>query len=1325
MKSLHSSLLLFLIFIFFIIDFSNEALSKNRKNVMNNKRDSNVKIRERKNKINNKTRKLDVKEDIEIYFGNSTFSPLKIYIDLAEFNETFPKESSNLDIEDFVKAMNRAKAILEDFLEIGLDNTSYFNISDPVKNIDSATYIKNNYNINNWTSLFDNGQIKFDKFNFYIFAKFTDELHEESASIILDDFHYTPVVGIVLFNENMKDINPVKLTEDYLTSYMLHHFIRLLGFNAALSEVRFLKILPYDSSKDIYYLIPDIFPKVINYTRKYFNCPSINKIELYIDKVLDEDDSYYTYNNFFDIIGLYWPKRYFLGELLTKFDYPEEQILSGLTLAFLDDLPYLRVTKNYTGGPMKFGKNKGCEFFDNHCGSSDNPSYTFANEFYLPPSITDESEPSCSSGRLSKTVYKLIDFEEMDEEEEITIEYYLGEKEKAGPKSTNYCPIAQLENNNDNTPIYEGHCFYSEQDQDLDRYEKFGNDSFCVLSSLSSSTSSGEQVKALCYQMSCSPRSLTIKIGVNYIVCPREGGKIEAENFNGFLLCPDYNLICSGTSLCNNLFDCLTTEYKEKEESFNYDYDEIKTTQNSNKYNKSDYERSYGWELTDEGVCPYECMQCKSKTECIRCRPHYIYDSETNKCKEENPFCLYENEENDICKSCNDSNHFLVETSDGKRYCENEAIKSQYYIYDTIEGVDLYKKCDIENCITCVKDTNFANQVKCQSCSDPFKIIDGGEICGDLSTQLFYEDSSGIYKTCKNYPSYDKCYKCQKSGDAFECLECTSIGDYILSYLHSPPSCVLRSSVDDTMYTTDNKKYYPCNNELYNDIPNCEKCDNKEQCKQCSSLYTINATTSCILTSDINDHKYYKNPQNNFYYKCPNECTTCESETKCFGCNSPYLLTEDYTCIDPSLFTQKLYYYNNSIEKYSKCTNIPNCYKCESGTECISCQGDYKLVLGDDSQITCQIINTAQYYEINTGAKTYYSKCSIINKCDECSSNNYCTKCLNNYDIVDNDHTKCEDISGEKYYYDTELETYKLCSNKMTNCEKCLVNEDFICKNCFNTYSFKHDNNIECEVKTSLQNDPKFFTNDTGINYYSCAKFSEVENCDECSSEEICHKCKSGFDLYNNGTLCVQKSDIDNNIYIWTPNGLLSPCSSLIKDCHKCNETSKCYECQEDSALIDNDTCLKKTELEEKKNYFKDETTNRYISCSIMDNCNTCESRTECTSCLDGFILSNNLCNKINNDNNDDDGLGTGAIIGIVFGVVGFLLLAILTGYYLIKKVFNKNNGKQVNTNANNAVNDDAINIDGNERVEIVKDEKTVDTEKVDVQNKKRSIHNA
>ena len=1170
MKYIHSSSLFFLFLIFLFINFSNEALLTHKQNPVKNY--SKARIKEQNNKKKTSKRKLE----------EQVFRPLKIYLDLAEFNYTFPN-NSDLDINDFITAMYSAQDILQDFLEIDTPDGEFHDLGDDNENTNYETYYQDNYGISKYTSIFATDKIYFNEYNFYIFAKFTN-LHEKSTSVILEYHGGNPIIGIVLFDNNIENLDKSKLTLDYLKSLMLHHFIRLIGFSVP-DQINQFNYIPYEN--DAYYLSLDEvgyeFPNVINYARKYFNCSSIDRIELYLEKILDENDEVYLYGgNEIEMVDLYWPKRLFLGELLTKFDYPEERILSGFTLAFLDDLPYLKVTKNYTGGLMKFGKHKGCEFFFNDCGNSSNPLYTFANEFYL-PNETAGSDPSCSSGRLSKTIYKLDPFEN----ETDIFEYYLeGQQKMAGPKSTNYCPIARYDYDA-NIPIYNYRCSNVDSiEYDLQRDETFGNDSFCVLSSLSKVESTDKNVKALCYKMICSSQSLTIQIGDYYIVCPREGGKIEAKNLDGFLLCPDYNLICSSSVLCNDLFNCNKNQSYELEESFIYDY-EIKTTQNSTIYNSD--KRSYGWELTHEGSCPFECMQCTSKTHCIRCRPHYDYIN--NECIKVMPLCdKFEDEEHNVCIKCvND--YFLVENSNGTRYCESIPVSDQYYQYSNIDGVPLYKKCEIENCNKCV---DFSSPVKCQSCSEPFKKVDDGEFCGDLSTQLFYEDSSGIYKTCKNYASYDKCYKCQKSGDVFECLECTSIGDYILSYRNSPPSCVLRSSVDDTIYTTDNKKYYPCNNALYNDIPNCEKCDNKEQCKQCSSSYTINATTSCILTSDINDHKYYKNPQNNFYYKCPDACTTCESETKCFGCNSPYLLTEDYSCIDPSLFTQKLYYYNNAIEKYSKCTNIPNCYKCESGTECIFCQGDYKLVLGDDSQITCQIINTAQYYETNTGTKTYYSKCSIINKCDECSSNNYCTKCLHNYGIVDNDHTKCEDISGEKYYYDTELETYKLCSNKMTNCEKCTANEDFICKNCFNTYSFKHDNNIECEVKTSLQNDPKFFTNDTGINYYSCAKFSEVENCDECSSEEICHKCKSGFDLYNNGTLCAQQNDIDNNIFILTPNGLLSPCSSLIKDCHKCNETSKCYECQEDSALIDNDTCLKKTELEEKKNYFKDETTNRY-----------------------------------------------------------------------------------------------------------------------------------
>ena len=47
-----------------------------------------------------------------------------------------------------------------------------------------------------------------------------------------------------------------------------------------------------------------------------------------------------------DIIGLYWSKRLFSGELMTKYENSEDHILSGFTLALLDDLPYLRIITN-------------------------------------------------------------------------------------------------------------------------------------------------------------------------------------------------------------------------------------------------------------------------------------------------------------------------------------------------------------------------------------------------------------------------------------------------------------------------------------------------------------------------------------------------------------------------------------------------------------------------------------------------------------------------------------------------------------------------------------------------------------------------------------------------------------------------------------------------------------------------------------------------------------------------------------------------------------------------------------------------------------------
>ena len=81
--------------------------------------------------------------------------------------------------------------------------------------------------------------------------------------------------------------------------------------------------------------------------------------------------------------------------------------------------------------------------------------------------------------------------------------------------------------------------------------EKLTDHSFCFLSSLSKSSLENSDfisnvVRANCYEIYCSEKSLTLKIFDDYIVCPRSGGKIEVEGYKGFFLCPDYNLMCSG-----------------------------------------------------------------------------------------------------------------------------------------------------------------------------------------------------------------------------------------------------------------------------------------------------------------------------------------------------------------------------------------------------------------------------------------------------------------------------------------------------------------------------------------------------------------------------------------------------------------------------------------------------------------------------------------------------------------------------------------------------------------------------------------------------------
>ena len=297
----------------------------------------------------------------------------------------------------------------------------------------------------------------------------------------------------------------------------------------------------------------------------------------------------------------------------------------------------------------------------------------------------------------------------------------------------------------------------------------------------------------------------------------------------------------------------------------------------------------------------------------------------------------------------------------------------------------------------------------------------------------------------------------------------------------------------------------------------------------------------------------------------------------------------------------------------------------------------------------------------------------------------------------------------------------------MPNCETCRKDSEnnFICEQCKSNYVFKLDNNLECSLKSDLSNNKMFFSNDSGINYYSCSNslYNSVSFCKECYNGNTCSQCQLGYEIVNSNTKCIKPSDVENKIVYLDPvTNLYTECSNLISLCYKCENEAFCTECGNEGALEENNTCINNS-LVENNNYFLNKTSNKYISCSIIDNCFSCISKTECTSCQHGFILnSNKICEKV--EDNDNNKLSTGVIIGISFGCLGFLIFIAFLLYYLYKKYFNKDNiNDQNNVQITEGKNNKIQENEDIEEIDIIP-EKEIEQNKIVIHTNRRSIHN-
>ena len=626
--------------------------------------------------------------------NSNGFKAFNICLDICNFDYEINKYNLQSKRDFFLSGLTKAKTTLEKLLKV-----------KQVKNYVFSDKDLTDINITKWDpSLIGNETIKRDigmydlGIDLYLFVRFKDknEMGENvlasAGAYYVDPSSYQPLLGIVNINREVdySKINSLR----YLEGILVHELTHVLGF----SNYYFVKIMKScyqatDSNGIKKYYINSI--KLLDTARKYFKCSSLKGV------ALEEYGGQGT-------VGSHWDARVLLGDYMNGVIYPEEQVISEFTLAVLEDLGYYEANY-YTGGLLKYGKNKGCDFLNQRCIINGKINSQFSNEFF-DNILNDDtfSDPGCSSGRQSRTYHYLLRYSE-----EIAENYqYFTDPNIGGFSPADYCPVNMQDRNNETKTIYfVGHCSeigsgdYGSQisytsgsqkiyykNSQLESYtgETYSNNSFCALSSLVTKNAENHEllsktVRGICYQMYCSDRSLTIKIHNNYIVCPRAGGKISVNNYEGYLLCPDYNLICSSTVLCNDMFNCVDKKSKLKSNIY-YDYT-IKTSQDislseTEKFSEDNYE------LSDNGICSKDCSLCSEK-ECLYCRKEY-------------GFYQY-NESSVIKKVC-------------KSYTELE------HGYYKDNNTDVYYKC-LDNCDKCV------NGEKCIKCNNNYRLLNTSDFC--------------------------------------------------------------------------------------------------------------------------------------------------------------------------------------------------------------------------------------------------------------------------------------------------------------------------------------------------------------------------------------------------------------------------------------------------------------------------------------------------------------------------------------------------------------------------------------------------------------------
>jgi len=898
-------------------------------------------FKENRNKVinnNNTTSKRKLESDDD-------FVPIKIYFDTYFLTDSIYRLNQK-DRNITLNAINKVKFTLERLIKVKKRNyqinaNEYKQLLEP--------YVKEQHEAESSVfndSLLTGNELDVDLViyvDYLVSGSFQTKYRcNEFIKIFKTNTDGKPVIGYMIINfkqfeETVDDYN-VSYIEELYSYNFLHLATHILGFTKTILQ-KFISTKEIKRNPKQYYLKKVISTEnLMKFAEKYFNCSenNISGIEL------EELEKYSECKEY-----IHWDSRILSGDYMTADFNVQDQVISEFTLILLNDTGYYRVNL-FTGGLMRFGKNAGCDFFNKDCNEplenitdaqTTHRRSLFPNEF-----CAGGEKSTCSPGRQSRGVCenyiisdKIVDYQN---------NFYVRDNwDIYGNEYADFCPLSYNEMQISGKLSYVGNCkigndnfgyypfYYYTHNTYTNKYnifdpsygEKYSDISFCAFSSVIYKNDEKMSIykdffRPTCYEMYCSNFSLTIRINEQYIVCPRGGGFINiGGDYIGHLLCPDYNLICSQSVPCNNMFDCVEKNSTMKMD-YKYDY---KQTNVSTAILLPDKTYTYpkAYEIDDYGKCPKNCSECNQNRQCFECNsstPYYIAvkenDNETITCSEKPP------EDSYYSKTKN----------------------NRTYFYECLPNC---KKCD--------------SLEKCNQCAPQYKLnVPNNNTC------LPRIKGCGTYNETSKYPDFDTngggdgyqlCQKCNETG-GFYCFNnskqiCDTVKDDNNTYFNNTYGCRQKcesrfpNCYNCSEYECDTCKegYYANNSKVcLKKVENCD-IDNKDsdhsECNKCIDNSTVKYRclnfdkSKCHLIPDIN--LYFEiqplNNTNDCVKKCSEQydsrCNNCSNE-KCFNCTDNYFVSDNNTCIEGIEHCEDHYYNIYNYTKYcKKCREPYYCFK--------------------------------------------------------------------------------------------------------------------------------------------------------------------------------------------------------------------------------------------------------------------------------------------------------------------------------------------------------------------------------------------------------------